>query len=881
MALDYTKEEKLIDMRFKEAKEFQKGFVESIDSAGQVLSKKIKKSLTDGSSQFKKDFNKSMSASLTELKQNSQEIQKAGAGDAGKAWAEAAEGAAQGLIGASELKSVGLALLEALGDEIPEKLKESIESAINNMELEEARKEFESSMEQGMNSMLSGLPSNAFTKAIGMDKGIEAGVKQFTEKFSAAGAKVGQFIADNWKLALGAALVMGILMALDDLTNEIGDSFGAIGVKNFKTDLIDAKSEFVQMGMSAEDLSATVQTLSGDFGLSTAEAIELSGSIADTSKALGLTAQEGSNLVGLLTTTAGLSAQQAQNFMKGAEMLAVANGVAPGIVMKDIAEASEDVALFTKRGGENIAAAAVQARKMGTNLSTVAKLSRGILNVQESLQAEMEASAMLGRRINLQRARELALSGDLAGVAKEIANQVGGQAAFENMNVLEREALANAVGLSSTELSKFISLQGKSNDELKKTTQYDVSEVVGKDAIGNIQAMKNDLEAAKLQMLSFISSIATLGGLLEGGPSWLVALNVGLIALGGYLLFTVGRTLIQALANRVLAKSIKKVTEAELERAAADMKASKGGGFFKSLGKGMTGLLKGAAALLIIAGAMFVFGAALQLFADVNWANVFIGIGALVLLGIVAAVLGYFAPITMIGAQVMLLLAASMLVLGIAAMAFAKATELLLPFLQFMMEAGAGLFLPLASLAAGLYVLLPALILLGITQLMWFPAMVLLSLGMAMLGVGLGVASVGMGLFNEQMQVMVDNTPAMAETTLAVTAFAGALFLLAAALAAVTFTGALALPILSGLAVFGGATLGLVMGGLGMASGGEGEETTRTDLYDQLVLMNERLAGLEERFEKDFVPDIVHSNVEGAERGAKASTRAAIGLGSD
>ena len=267
MALDYTREEKLMDMRFNEAKEFQKGFVESIDSAGKVLSSKIKKSLTDGSSQFKQDFQQSVSASLTELKNNSKEIQKAGAGDAGKAWAEAAEGAAQGLIGATELKSVGLALLEALGDKIPEALKESIENAINNMELEEARKDFEDSLGQGMQNMLGGLPSNSFTKAIGIDKGIEEGVKAFAMKFAAAGARVGKFIAANWKLALGAALAIAVFSAIDDLTNEIGDSFGAIGVQQFKTDLIDAKSEFLKMGMSAEDLSATVKTLSGDFGL--------------------------------------------------------------------------------------------------------------------------------------------------------------------------------------------------------------------------------------------------------------------------------------------------------------------------------------------------------------------------------------------------------------------------------------------------------------------------------------------------------------------------------------------------------------------------------------------------------------------------------------
>jgi len=129
------------------------------------------------------------------------------------------------------------------------------------------------------------------------------------------------------------------------------------------------------------------------------------------------------------------------------------------------------------------------------------------------------------------------------------------------------------------------------------------------------------------------------------------------------------------------------------------------------------------------------------------------------------------------------------------------------------------------------------------------------------------------------MQVMIDNSGAMVETTAVVTNFAGALFLLAAALAAVTFTGLAALPILTGLGYAGGAALGLfsIAGGMGGKEEGEGEKTR--DLYDQLVVMNEKLEALTENFQKHWVPAIVDSNIEGAEKGAKASTRAAIGIG--
>ena len=63
---------------------------------------------------------------------------------------------------------------------------------------------------------------------------------------------------------------------------------------------------------------------------------------------------------------------------------------------------------------------------------------------------------LIGKSLNLDKARELALSGDLAGVAEEIKSQVGSQAEFEAMNVVQRKALADAMGLTVSDLGKMI-----------------------------------------------------------------------------------------------------------------------------------------------------------------------------------------------------------------------------------------------------------------------------------------------------------------------------------------------------------------------------------------------------------------------------------------
>ena len=122
--------------------------------------------------------------------------------------------------------------------------------------------------------------------------------------------------------------------------------------------------------------------------------------------------------------------------------------------MKDIAENSEMFAEFGADGGENIAKAAIQARKLGVNLATTAKIANSLLDFESSIEKEMEASMMIGRQLNFNRARELALSGDVAGATADIVKQLGGASEIQKMNVLQRRALADSIGVSVDELNR-------------------------------------------------------------------------------------------------------------------------------------------------------------------------------------------------------------------------------------------------------------------------------------------------------------------------------------------------------------------------------------------------------------------------------------------
>ena len=84
-----------------------------------------------------------------------------------------------------------------------------------------------------------------------------------------------------------------------------------------------------------------------------------------------------------------------------------------------------------------------------------------LLDFESSIEAELQAELLLGKDINLEKARQAALNNELATVAKEISKQIGSSADFSKMNRIQQEALAAAVGMNREELASTLLLEDK------------------------------------------------------------------------------------------------------------------------------------------------------------------------------------------------------------------------------------------------------------------------------------------------------------------------------------------------------------------------------------------------------------------------------------
>jgi hypothetical protein len=123
-------------------------------------------------------------------------------------------------------------------------------------------------------------------------------------------------------------------------------------------------------------------------------------------------------------------------------------------LLKEVANVSDAIKLSVGGTAAKLAEAAFKAKQFGITLEQADKISESLLDFENSINNEISAELITGKDLNFEKARLLALNGDIAGASAEILKQVGGTAEFSKMNRIQQEAIAKAAGMTRDELAK-------------------------------------------------------------------------------------------------------------------------------------------------------------------------------------------------------------------------------------------------------------------------------------------------------------------------------------------------------------------------------------------------------------------------------------------
>ena len=287
----------------------------------------------------------------------------------------------------------------------------------------------------------------------------------FLKTFKNISKAINTVLMANPLLAIAAVVVaiIGLVVKLNGILNETMREFGTSAKESGKIAIKLKVAQFqgLKMGLTAEEIKGSFVAINDTLGGVNNASAKFITQLTDASVRTGTTAEEFSKILAIQES---ISSSTREQLMAQTELIRAnieISGILPASVFKDVAANTQAFAEFAKDGGKNVFDAALAAKKLGLNLGTVVNIADSLLDFESSIEKQMEASMLIGRDINLDKARELALNNDLEGAMEEVVKQVGSEAEFNELNRIQRKALAESVGVNVEELSRMVRNQGK------------------------------------------------------------------------------------------------------------------------------------------------------------------------------------------------------------------------------------------------------------------------------------------------------------------------------------------------------------------------------------------------------------------------------------
>jgi uncharacterized protein YoxC len=301
-------------------------------------------------------------------------------------------------------------------------------------------------------------------------KGAVGFAKKLGDTMKTAGAAAVGFVL----LASIVAATLKSFTALDEAAKDFRNTTGITNsqMEGIKSDANEIVGQFGYMGVEAKGVFDTVAALKSEFS-------DVNNFSKDTVAALtlmntnfGISAENAAKVQGIFEQVGGLSEETAASVGMQVTNMAKLAGVAPSKVFADIAENAEIASTLFKGDVNALAKSAIEARRLGTNLKSVADTAQKLLDFESGIEEELVAATFVGGQFNLSRARALAFEGKIVDAQKEILSQVQRTGDFRQKDYFTQQQLAKAAGMSVEEINKQLNIQDKlsklSTEERKK-----------------------------------------------------------------------------------------------------------------------------------------------------------------------------------------------------------------------------------------------------------------------------------------------------------------------------------------------------------------------------------------------------------------------------
>lgn len=338
------------------------------------------------------------------------------------------------------------------------------------------------------------------------------------------------------KAGLGPLFIVGAVIgaafkSFTDLENSAEEFRKTTGLTNSQMRDIRSQAnqitqEFADTGLAAEDVFNTVSELKQEFSDISNFSNEVVAGLTLLNTNFGVATKSAGAVQGIFEQIGGLSSETATSLQLQVANLANMAGVAPAKVMEDIADSAEMASKFFRGDVKALASAAIEARRLGSNLKSVASTAEQLLDFESSITQELEASAFVGGQFNLTRARGLAAAGKEVEAQQEILNQLQRSGDFRQQDYFTQTALAKAAGMEVSEINKLLNTREKLNslsgEQLKLTQEaiengLDISNIGKEDLATQVELFSTQQEQQKVldKIANQFKGIAsTLGSVL-------------------------------------------------------------------------------------------------------------------------------------------------------------------------------------------------------------------------------------------------------------------------------------------------------------------------------------------------------------------------------